>query len=372
MKKFSTAGPLLLLGAALASLPAVAQTASRTDAITTSASSASATATVARCAFLPNAPDQHKVVRGDTLWDISGKFLQHPWCWPQVWGLNRSQIKNPHWIYPGQIVVFDRATGRLRLAGDDGGVPVVKLSPRVRSEKLDDQAIPSIPLAAIQPFLTQPLIVEPGMLAGAPHIVAAEEGHVFLGKGERAYVRGDLKGAKNFQVFRPAAPLKDPETGAIVAYEAAYLGTLTLDRAARSPNEAHRFVVSSSKEEMGRGDLLVPTPADQAVNYVPHAPASEIGGSVMSIPGGVSMAGQNAVISLNRGRASGIDVGTVLDVYHHAKLIADGSDNNKPVVLPAERIGSVFVFRVFDHVSYALVMQVADAVRIGDLVRTPE
>jgi nucleoid-associated protein YgaU len=363
MKKFSTASRILAFGTAFAILPAVAQTsanpsATALPATTRTTAAAPAAAGNAHCAFLANAPDQHTVVRGDTLWGISGKFLQHPWCWPQVWGLNRQQIHDPHWIYPGQVVVFDRTTGRL--------------SPQVRSEAMAQQAIPAIPVNAIQPFLTQPLIVEQDELANTPRIVAAADGHVYLGKGDKAYVRGDLNGGTAFQAFRPGVPLRDPDTNTIIAYEATYLGTLTLDRAARADNEAHRFIVSSSKEEMGEGDRLVPIPAPTAVNYVPHSPASEVLGRVMSVPGGVTQGGQNNVISINRGKSAGIDVGTVLELYRYGRVIPDRTDGGKPVQLPDEKYGTVFVFRVFDRVSYGLVMQVSDAVRVGDVVRTPE
>ena len=157
MKKFSTAALLLAFASVIGVSPI---------------SNAQATAP-ARCAFLPNAPDQHVVVRGDTLWSISGHFLQNAWCWPQVWGMNRAQIRNPHWIYPGQIVYFDRVAGKLRLGTPTGGASdSVKLSPQIRVESLGSEGISAIPLDKIGPFLSQPLIIEEGELAGAPHIVA--------------------------------------------------------------------------------------------------------------------------------------------------------------------------------------------------------
>ena len=184
------------------------------------------------CAFRPNAPDQHLVVKGDTLWDISGTFLQNPWCWPQVWGMNRDEIRNPHWIYPGQIIYFDRARGRLSLtrpgSGDGPGTPpLTRLSPQVRTESLERDALQSIPAGMIEPYLTQPLVVEANELAGAPRIVASQEGRVYLGTGDRVYVKGSLGGGKTFQVFRPSGPLKDPQTGKVLAHEAAYLGSVT-------------------------------------------------------------------------------------------------------------------------------------------------
>lgn len=378
MKKFSTAALFLAVAAAAAS----------------QAASGAETANP-RCAFLPNAPDQHVVVRGDTLWDISGHFLQHPWCWPEVWGMNREEIHNPHWIYPGQIVYFDRAAGRLRLGkpvgessaaaadgrGDASGVPTVKLAPQLRTEGLGQDAVPSIPSQAIEPFLSQPLVISEGELKDAPRIVATQEGRVNIGKDDKAYVRGDIKTGTSFQVFRAGKPLNDPATGSILGYEAAYLGTIKLERAARTPDEAHAFKVVSAKEEMGVGDRLLPVPPTPIINYVPHPPETQIDARVVSIYGGVTHAGQNQIVSVNRGRKDGIDIGTVLELYRYGPEVVDktqgkfwafGSFGRDKVKLPDNRYGNLFIFRVFDNISYGLVMQVTDAVQVGDVAKSPE
>ncbi|WP_220808373.1 LysM peptidoglycan-binding domain-containing protein [Noviherbaspirillum aridicola] len=364
MKKFSTAALLLVLAGAA------------------SAQATSADATSNRCAFLPNAPDQHKVVRGDTLWDISGKFLQHAWCWPQVWGLNREEIRNPHLIYPGQIVYFDRAAGRLRLgtptAGNGGAAQVVRLSPQVRTEGLGKDAVPSIPSNAIEPFLSQPLIVTEDELKTAPRIMATENNRVILGKNDKAFVRGDLQSGTSFQVFRPATPIRDPGGKDIIGHEAAYLGTIKLERAATSPDEAHVFRVVSVKQEMGIGDRLLPVPPTPILNYVPHAPEREVDARIASVYGGVSQAGQNQIVTINRGTADGVDLGTVLDLYRFGATVADPTEKTgffsgkKMVKLPDSKYGSLFIFRAFAKISYGLVMQVTDSVQIGDIAKSPQ
>ncbi|HJU70947.1 MAG TPA: LysM peptidoglycan-binding domain-containing protein [Paucimonas sp.] len=363
MKKFSIAACIVFsatvpaVPAAFGAIPAVSAT---------------------RCEFLPNAPDQHTVVRGDTLWGISGKFLQHPWCWPQVWGLNRDQIRNPHWIYPGQIVYFDRAAGRLRLGtptggvSDNNGIPTVRLSPQVRVQGLGKDAIPAIPSNLIEPFLSQPLIVEENELSETPRIMATQEGRVYLAKNDRAYVRGDLRGGTSFQVFRPGLPLKDPETKQVIGYEAAYLGTLKLQRAAQADNEAHSFTVVSAKEEMGIGDRLLPMPPTPILNYVPHPPEQPVNARIVSVYGGVTQAGQNQVVTINRGKNEGIDIGTVLELYRYGQTVADRTDGKKAVKLPDVRYGTLFIFRVFNRLSYGLIMEVADSVQVGDIAKSPE
>ncbi len=365
MKKSSTAALFLAFAAASSSFAASGET------------------TKSRCGFLPNAPDQHTVVRGDTLWGISGKFLQQPWCWPQVWGMNREQIRDPHWIYPGQIVYLDRAAGRLRLGnaanGGAGGMPTVRLSPQIRSSGLEQSAISSIPSGVIEPFLSQPMIVEDQELAIAPRIMAAEEGRVVLGKGDIAYVRGELQNGVSFQAFRPGAALRDPDTGLVIGHEALFLGTLKLKRPARTADEAHVFDIVNVQQEMGIGDRLVPVPHQPIINYVPHPPEQAVDARIVSIYGGVSQAGQNQIVTINRGKNHGIDVGTVLSLYRFGRVVADPTQKNdswsreqKLVKLPDQEYGNLFVFRVFNNLSYGLIMQVTDSVKIGDIARTPE
>jgi hypothetical protein len=358
MKKFSTA---------------VACFAFATAALCLSATSVQAAP--ARCEFLANAPDSHLVVRGDTLWDISGKFLQHPWCWPQVWDMNREEIRNPHWIYPGQIVYFDRVNGRLRLGKPTGGdMPTEKLSPRIRSEGLDQTAIPAIPSNVIEPFLSQPLIIEEDELQGSPRIVATQEGHVFLGKNDKAYVRGDLKDDTSFQVFRPGLPLKDPVTGKVIGYESVYLGRVKLVLADKSGgSSAHVFTVVSAKEEMGVGDRLLAVPPAAILNYVPHPPDQPVDARIASIYGGVTNAGQNQIVTINRGKKDGIDIGTVLQLSRAGATIIDKTEGRKEAIkLPDTDYGSLFIFRVFKNISYGLIMQVTDSVQIGDVAKSPE
>ena len=340
-----------------------------------------------QCSFRPNAPDQHVVVKRDTLWDISGKFLEHPWCWPQVWGMNRDEIRNPHWIYPGQIIYFDRAHGRLTLskpgaggAGADAGLPpVTKLSPQIRTEEMARDAISSIPSSAIEPFLTQPLVVEPRELDAAPRIAATPETRVYLAEGDRIYVRGPLYGAANFQVFRPGKELIDPDTGKVVAHEAAYVGSARLVKEAGPGVDVHTFTVTSSVQEMGVGDRLLPTPAVPMRNYVPHAPERPVTARIMSMASESNYASQNQVVTVNRGALDGLDVGSVLQLYHLGKTIQDPSGSKgflgfgkSSLRMPDEQYGELFIFRVFGHVSYGLVMQVTLPVEIGDVAKSPE
>jgi hypothetical protein len=331
----------------------------------------------------PNAPDSHTVQRGDTLWAISTLFLKSPWRWPELWGMNLEQIRNPHLIYPGQVLYLDKRDGRatLRVGGSSGsdGVPTntVRLSPRVRSQLLDNGAIAAIPLHLIGPFLTEAAVFESDDLEAAPRIVATQEGRVLVSRGETAYVRGDLGGARDFRLFRQLVPLLDPETREVLGYEGRYVGTAEFVRAGVPSDDSgavvpDTFRISDTRLEAGVGDRLSPVPQQELVAYVPHAPAGAVDGHIVAIYGDGLRAGQNQVVSLNRGKRDGIERGHVLALWRSGVAAADTTSGGKVAMrLPDERHGLLFVFRVFERVSYALIVNVQDPVRAGDRYTQP-
>lgn len=321
-----------------------------------------------------DAPDRYVVVPGDTLWGIAQRYTDSPWRWPELWGMNKEQIQNPHLIYPGAVLLLDRARGTLSIAGraQPGSV---KLSPRVRAEAIGKEGIPSIPPSAIEPFLTRPLIVEEDGLDKAPTIIATEQNRVVIAEGHRAYVRG-MAGSKeeSWHVYRRGGALVDPDTERVLGYEAIYLGSAQLAR----PGEPATVVLTSAVQEVNTGDKLVVAPRAQAVNYAPHAPSVHISGRVMSIYGGtgkVGEAGPLQIVTINRGRADGIEMGHVLALYSRGGTVRDvtkaRNDPEAQIELPDERAGLLFVFRVFERVSYGLIMQVTRPIRALDVVRTP-
>jgi hypothetical protein len=331
----------------------------------------------------PDAPDRYVVVPGDTLWGISQRYTDSPWRWPELWGMNKEQIRNPHLIYPGAVLLLDRARGTLSLAAP--GVErraeptppsgTVRLSPRLRAEALAKQEIPSIPPSVIEPFLTRPLVIEPDGFDKAPTIVATQQDRVILAAGNTAYVRGiDGSSEDSWYVYRRGGPLVDPDTNRTLAYEAIYLGTAQLTR----PGDPATVLLTSAVQEINAGDKLVPAGRAQPVNYAPHAPDVHVSGRVMSIYGGVGQvgeAGPHQIVSINRGRADGIEVGHVLALYALGGTVRDvtrprGAQGSQ-ITLPDERSGVLFVFRVFERVSYGLIMQLDRPVRPFDVVRTP-
>jgi hypothetical protein len=319
--------------------------------------------------FTDNAPDTYTVVKGDTLWGIAGRFLKQPWRWPEIWQMNREQIRNPHWIYPGQVIILDRATGTMRLSTGPDANGTVKLSPQVRVEQNRD-AIPSISPEAIEPYLTQPLIVESPEMLDSPRVVASKE-RVILGVGDTAYVSGIKDPSINvYQLFRPGRPLKDPDSDDVIAYQADYLGTARVTR----NGDPATVIITSSKAEILVGDRLIAATKPVIINYVPHAPAAPVAGRVISTvsDSGVAYAGVNMIVAINRGSADGVDIGTVLAIKTFGRTIVDRTNGSREkITLPEERKGLLFVFRVFNHVSYALITSSSDAVAVGDTVTQP-
>jgi len=334
----------------------------------------------------PNAPDSHTVKPGDTLWDISALFLKSPWRWPELWGMNRDQIRNPHLIYPGQVLFLVKTDGRARLqlgqqVGGGAGNGTVKLSPQMRISALDGSPIPTIPLHLIQAFLTDAVVFDTDVLAKAPRVVATQEGRVLVSKGDLAYARGDFAGATDFRVFRTSRPLVDPTTKEVLGYEAPYVGTADLIRAGEERKSADgktteivpaTLQIKQIKQEVGVGDRLAPAPQRNLDRYVPHAPERDVRGQIVSIYGEALNAGQNQIVSLNRGKRDGIERGHVFALWRDGEAMMDKTQERAQAIkLPDERHGVLFVFEVYERVSYALIISVREPVKPGDRFTQP-
>ncbi len=332
-----------------------------------------------------NAPDSYTIKAGDTLWDISKLFLKSPWRWPELWGMNKTEIANPHLIYPGQMLMLVKIDGRaqLKLAQDRGGSSasgVVKLSPRVRASDVGNGAIPSIPLHLIEPFLTEAVVFDSDQLDKAPRIVATPDNRVLLTRGDLAFARGDFAGATDFQIFRKAVPLRDPTTNEILGYEAAFVGTAQLTAAAETRKNAKgdeeivpaTLRLMTVRQEAGVGDRLSPTPQRDFVGYTPHAPDKDLRGQIISVYGEALNAGQNQVVALNRGSQDGLERGHVLALWKAGRTTVDDTGDRKTdIKLPDSKSGLLFVFQTYKRVSYALILTSGDAIRAGDRFTPP-
>ena len=343
----------------------------------------------------PNAPDVYMVKRGDTLWAISGMYLRKPWRWPELWGMNLQSIANPHLIFPGQTLYLDKTGGFARLRSGLPGQPEeVRISPRTRTESLADSALPTLQPNLIEPFLVEPQVVEANTLEQAPRIVATVDDRVLMAAGDRAYARGDMAKPleiapgepRYFGIYRNAVALKDPATGEILGYEAQFVGKAELVRGESiedTPNGKGGVTsdyvpatvnILSTREEVRPGDRLLPAATRGFMSYVPHAPEQEVNARVVSIYGASSVvnAAQNQVVAINVGRQDGIESGHVLQLLTAGQRMKDTTDEAKATIrLPHEKNGMAMVFRTFDRVSYALILDVHNTVRVGDLLINP-
>ena len=347
-----------------------------------------------------DAPERYTVKSGDTLWAVSKLYLKSPWRWPELWGMNLQQIKNPHRIYPGQVLVLERSNGMatLRLdgtaaSGQDADIASVRVSPKNRYEPQSDSALPTLRPSVIEPFLAEPIIIDAAEFASAARIVSAQEGRVLLTRGDRAYARGevgsqlldDQAAEKMYRVFRTVTPLKDPDSGKVLGYEAVYAGKAKLvssettidepdsDGKLRTSIVPARIDITSAKEEIRVGDRLLPEPPRQVRTYTPHAPQGVVDGRIVSVYGSaVVNAAQNQVVVINKGTADGMDSGTVLAILKNGARMIDKQDPTRPLLkLPDERNGLLMVFRTFERLSYALILDITDGVRVGDRLAAP-
>ncbi|MDP2828691.1 MAG: LysM domain-containing protein [Sulfuricellaceae bacterium] len=400
-----------------------------------------------------NPPQHYTVVKGDTLWSISSRFLKSPWQWPELWKMNKDDIRNPHRIYPGDTVILDMSSGspRLRLGSagtGDGGI--VKLFPMVRSESLDATAIPAIPPSVIGPFLSHPLVISQGDQSASAYIVGSEDSRIVMGLGDRVYADNVTPGSDTrlWNIYRPGKMLQDPDTQEILGHEAEYVG----DAKTIAFSNPVTVEITRSVMEIRRNDNIVPANSKQLFQYVPRAPETEIKGQIISAYGAVSDAGPFATVVINKGSKDGLEEGHVLAVYQKGRIvkpepgkpmendwryadkacIKDGEklsfdqfydpknklepcEKKKPeprqevrysdigclkpgarisfdqffnpkdvyklhcrpetrsneVTLPDSRTGLVFVYRVFDRVSYALIMNANRPVHLLDVVKNP-
>lgn len=353
-----------------------------------------------------SAPDTYTVQKGDTLWDISARFLKQPWRWPELWRMNQEQIRNPHRIYPGDVLVLDRSAREVQLRVSQ--LPAVRLSPKARVEALPAKEVPTIPPAAIEPFLSKPLVVSQTELDSAPRIIATPDNRVAVGAGEIVYAEGIVKEKGDaWQIYRRGDPLIDPETRETLGYEAVYLGEARV----RKFGDVSTLEIVRATQEIYREDRLVPAAKERPVfAYVPRAPQKSVRGHIVSTYGSLLETGPMSVVALSRGSRDGLEVGHVLAIHSSQRAARyavrtsplygrsglTGDDSPRPYYseeltprdaplypkprliseedlarIPSERYGLLMVFRTFERTSFALVMEAGRQVTRNDVVTNP-
>lgn len=353
-----------------------------------------------------SAPDTYTVQKGDTLWDISARFLKQPWRWPELWRMNQEQIRNPHRIYPGDVLVLDRSAREIQLRVSQ--LPAVRLSPKARVESLPAKEVPTIPPAAIEPFLSKPLVVSQTELDSAPRIIATPDNRVAVGAGEIVYAEGIVKEkGEAWQIYRRGDPLIDPETKETLGYEAVYLGEARV----RKFGDVSTLEIVRATQEIYREDRLVPAAKERPVfAYAPRAPQKSVRGHIVSTYGSLLETGPMSIVALSKGSQDGLEVGHVLAIHSSQRTARyatrtsplygrsglTGDDSPRPYYseglvprdaplypeprliseedlsrIPSERYGLLMVFRTFERTSFALVMEARRQVTKNDVVTNP-
>lgn len=308
-------------------------------------------------------PQTYVVKKGDTLWAISGMFLEDPWLWPELWYYN-PQVENPHLIYPGDILKLRWIDGRPVLVKDSGEV---KLTPQMRISDLDD-AIPAIPLDVVAPFLTRSRIVNQAELEAAPYVLAGRNGNIVAGAGDYVLGRGQFPEGNSFGVYRQGQVYIDPVTKEVLGVEAKDIGTADMRS---TEGDVSTLMLNRSTEEIRRADRFLPLERRELVaRFEPRAPETEVNGFIIAVEGGVTQIGSMDVVTLNLGERNALQAGDVMAIYTTGALVRDPVTNEQ-VKAPDVRSGILMVFRTFEKASYALVLKAEQALKVGDRVTPP-
>jgi len=329
-------------------------------------------------ALNPRHPETYVVQAGDTLWDIAALFLQDPWYWPEIWQIN-PQVQNPHLIFPGDVLslaylddgspVIQLTRGSTPLPAEAG--PTERLSPRIRSEAIE-RAIPTIPYETLRAFLSRPAVLDPAEMNQLPYVFAHPDG-LIGSAGRDVYVRGtDAPAGSILTLVHTGDALVDPDDDTVIGYQGLYVGQGRVRRAG-DPSTVNLI---ETAREASIGDYLIAEESVTPINFFPSAPGQPVEGRIISVLDGVSVIGQYQVVVINRGARDGIEPGHVLRVFQTGELVTDpvrqSGFSAEKVRLPDEPAGTTMVFRTFDRMSYALVMEATREIRVLDAVRNPE
>ena len=316
-------------------------------------------------------PLNYVVQQGDTLWGISGVYLQEAWRWPELWDTN-PQLDNPHRIYPGDVLALRWEGGRPRLGlSSRGGL---KLSTNVRSQSLDT-AIPPIPRDQIDPFLRNNRILESGAFSDLPYVIAGDAQRIISGLGDRIYVRGPVaSGDQVFGIIREGSPVIDPTTQEVLGITALDIGSASLTSGGTegSSDAVKEFEITRMTEEIRIGDRLIPLQAGIMDSFFqPKSPGVEIeNGFMVAVNSGVTQIGPMSIVTINRGDREAVMVGDVFAIYQTGEIVQDPV-KQEMVALPDVRAGVLMVFAVYEKASFGLVLTATRPLAVGDKIRNP-
>ncbi len=323
-----------------------------------------------------NAPDSYVVKKGDTLWGVAKVFLRDPWYWPEIWQVN-PQIKNPHLIYPGDTLRLVFIDGRPQVVMLQRG-DAARVQPRVRSQPLES-AITTIPYATVAAFMSKPSVLDRDQIKHAPYLLATRDLHVVMSEGDTLYARGFTNPAElgtHYNVIRVGDALVDPDDHRVLGYDGIFTGSGHVTR----QGDPTTLIMTESTRESRAGDKLIPGGVDVPLDFIPSSPRVATNGRIIAVSDGVTVIGQYEVVVVNRGARDGLAPGNVLGVFDRGPVVRDTQKNGffsldrigaPKVALPSERTGTFMVFKTFDNISYGLIMEATNLIRVGDKVQNP-
>ena len=323
----------------------------------------------------PNAPDSYVVKRGDTLWGIAKVFLRDPWYWPEIWQVN-PRIQNPHLIYPGDTLRLVYIEGRPTIMLQRGDT--ARVQPRVRSQPLEG-AVNAIPYETVAAFMSKPSVLSQEQIKTAPYVLASRDVHVAMAEGDTVYARGFTESAAlgtHYNVVHVGDALRDPDDNRIVGYDGVFTGAGHVTRI----GDPTTLIMTESARETEPGDKLFAGGVDVPLDFIPAPPKTKTSGRIMAVANGVTVIGQYEVVVINRGARDGLVPGNVLAVFEAGDVIRDTANKGflstsrltaEKVRLPDERNGTFMVFKTFDNMSYGLIMEATNIIRVGDRIENP-
>jgi hypothetical protein len=331
----------------------------------------------------PNAPETYVVKKGDTLWDIAGVFLKYPWYWPEIWYVN-PQVQNPHWIYPGDVLRLIYVDGKPRITvGTEGEV---RLSPQVRADPLA-QAIRTVPYDILMNFVQRPSLLTKKQVDKGPYVIGFRSRHIVGSTANELYAKGlgDPPAGAEFTVVNTGVALRDPDDGDLLGYVGHYAATTRVITTTDSKHEeplTHLAVLDNGRE-IRQGDKVFPAQTKFGDDLVMSVPSDrKLNGQVLAVADGLAVAGKYQVLAINRGKQHGLVPGNLVAIYARGVEVADyfsrGQDwttftaNYSTVKLPDERSGTLLIFTVYDRMSYGLIVESTQPVRIGDFIKHPD
>jgi len=315
----------------------------------------------------PDAPERYVVVKGDTLWDISAKFLRDPWYWPEIWYVN-PQVANPHLIYPGDVLALTWVDGRPRLVLERGGA--TRLSPRVREQPLSE-AIRAIPWEVVEAFMSKPTVLTKEQVESAPYVVTARDGRTITSVGDEIYMRrmADSIVDQSWLLYDVQEEIEDPDDGDVLGYKGVYSAKGKVKRT----GDPATVLITQSTRETKDGYIGLPDRVEVNMDFIPHPPDGEVSGRIIDAVDMKLVLAEYMVVVINRGTRHGLEPGNVLSIWRKGAEVKDETEfrESRKLTLPDLEVGRFMVFKSWDRMSYGLVLEASEQLVIGDEVRQP-